>query len=647
MTQPIQSEEPSTPLERRNGEAASGTTTEDGVSDQLRRYEQKVQHFKSARLEAGRALRSILRKDLYRERGYETFEAYGREELDLSRSRLHQLINYAKVRDELSTRVDTPPGNEAQARPLADRLDTTDDREKAWKEALRRYDQISKKKVESVIADLFGTDNDEDHASERSTSSQERAKSRDGGSSDPDCPGSDGCGDSTASPESGTKRSEMEPGDVKDADAQACGSDGADSGANSPAPDADAADSDALETEDTGESESLYEERKDAFSTSLSGLDEEEARAVLSAAEALCSDEESLSSGVVQKSRKAYDRFLQEHNGSPPKPLASRDAPAIVDDFGRIPTLSGLRADDVSVSKDGEDGLLVSLPPTMVPERLRPEERRSCLVDYNALVRAGMPPHLDLEAILKEFRRLGIEPSFNKSKSGIEWAAWSVNPVTGCRHGCSFCYARDIALRFYPQGFTPTFYPERLLAIRDAELPDRAGDDWRYNNVFVSSMGDLFGKWIPEFMVEAVLNEIEKKDDFTFSFLTKYAKRLPDFDYPDNAWVGTSVISQNWVEPAEKAFRDVDAPVTWISAEPLRTHLSFDHLDRFDWVVYGAQTAANGEPAMQPEWNWIVDLYKQARWADCYVFQKDNLSVRPMESPAEKHDSKSMPELWS
>ncbi len=38
---------------------------------------------------------------------------------------------------------------------------------------------------------------------------------------------------------------------------------------------------------------------------------------------------------------------------------------------------------------------------------------------------------------------------FNRTNENIEWARWSWNPVTGCRHGCDYCYARDIANRFY------------------------------------------------------------------------------------------------------------------------------------------------------------------------------------------------------
>ena len=48
--------------------------------------------------------------------------------------------------------------------------------------------------------------------------------------------------------------------------------------------------------------------------------------------------------------------------------------------------------------------------------------------------------------------------SFNQVNDNIGWAKWSWNPVTGCLHNCDYCYARDIANRFYPQKFEPTFF---------------------------------------------------------------------------------------------------------------------------------------------------------------------------------------------
>ena len=38
-------------------------------------------------------------------------------------------------------------------------------------------------------------------------------------------------------------------------------------------------------------------------------------------------------------------------------------------------------------------------------------------------------------------------------KTKIEWADYTWNPVSGCLHGCEYCYARKIANRFGGGGY--------------------------------------------------------------------------------------------------------------------------------------------------------------------------------------------------
>src|SRR5436190_14425549 len=87
-----------------------------------------------------------------------------------------------------------------------------------------------------------------------------------------------------------------------------------------------------------------------------------------------------------------------------------------------------------------------------------------------------------------------IRATFNQTNDKVSWAKWTWNPVTGCLHDCPYCYARDIAERFYPQGFAPTFHEDRLAAPRNTRLPKVEGWERR---VFTCSMADLFGKVVP------------------------------------------------------------------------------------------------------------------------------------------------------
>jgi protein gp37 len=247
---------------------------------------------------------------------------------------------------------------------------------------------------------------------------------------------------------------------------------------------------------------------------------------------------------------------------------------------------------------------------------------------------------------------------FNYTNDMVDWARWTWNPVTGCEHNCIYCYARDIANRFYPEKFKPTFHPERLSAPHNTSFPrekirqlvterdeaiargDQASVD-RLNtsilgerNVFTCSMADLFGRWVPDAWIEAVLEQVRLESQWNYLFLTKFPLRYEGIDFPENAWVGTTVDEQKRVASAEKAFRNVKASVKWLSCEPFREDLTFKSLEMFDWVVIGGQSESTQAPAFQPPWEWIEHLWEQARAAGCRIYWKPNLTTRPKEYPS-------------
>jgi protein gp37 len=223
------------------------------------------------------------------------------------------------------------------------------------------------------------------------------------------------------------------------------------------------------------------------------------------------------------------------------------------------------------------------------------------------------------------------KPVFNETTDSVEWARWTWNPVTGCNNGCTYCYARDIANRFFEEKFKPTFHPERLSAPQNTKLPDKK--DGGNRNVFVCSMADLFGDWVPQEWIDKVLSAVVAAPQWTFIFLTKNPKRLIDTHWPDNAWVGTTVDCQARVNDAVEAFKSVDAATTFVSCEPLLERLIFPDLSCFSWVIIGGQSASSGAPASQPEWSWVEKLHNDARDANCSIYWKPNLTVRPKEYP--------------
>ena len=293
------------------------------------------------------------------------------------------------------------------------------------------------------------------------------------------------------------------------------------------------------------------------------------------------------------------------------------------------------------VEPDEYGTLVVSVPRTLYPGA--PGGKPYVLTTLDDVV-SGQGRELDREMVRlmrDEIERLGYEPKFNLTNESIDWAAWTWNPETGCKHGCDFCYAREIARRFtahYPQGFRPTIHPGRLLAPANTPLPALDPENPGARHVFVDSMGDLFGKWVPDAFIEEVLDVIRRHPEWTFKALTKYPKRLPDFEYPENLWVGTSVVSQNYVAAVEEAMADVRAAVRWVSCEPFLTPIVFSRPELFDLYVIGARTKANGLPELQPEPAWVDALRLQARSVGAAVFEKANLRVHLREFPTPKSE---------
>jgi protein gp37 len=223
--------------------------------------------------------------------------------------------------------------------------------------------------------------------------------------------------------------------------------------------------------------------------------------------------------------------------------------------------------------------------------------------------------------------------TFNPTNELISWAMWSWNPVTGCLHGCPYCYARAISEppdAVFPAGFTPLFHHERLDAPANSKVPAEAAQDPRYKRVFVCSMADLYGKWVPQDWIRQVHASCTANPQWDYLLLTKFPSRYVKLDLPPTAWVGTSVDSQRRVNIAEDAFRKIEGVrVKWLSLEPLLEPLAFSDLSMFDWVVIGAQTATTQPsghvPAFAPPIEWVASLIDQARTAGCAVYLKPNL----------------------
>jgi len=235
------------------------------------------------------------------------------------------------------------------------------------------------------------------------------------------------------------------------------------------------------------------------------------------------------------------------------------------------------------------------------------------------------------------------------NKTSIEWCNYTWNPITGCFHPCrnTYCYntiklssplnrfgakyKKNGSFHFeknwkqretgkchiaekgeiYPYGYDPTFYPHRLDEPLKVKKPAK---------IFVVDTGDMFGGWVPEEWIDQILNVVKQCNWHTFQFLTKNPERLIKYDFPDNAWVGTSVNSDKDIKRSN-FIKQSKAKIKYLSIEPLLGPVTFD-LKGIDWIIIGAQTGKN---PFIPKTEWIDKIIKQSNKYKIPVFFKENI----------------------
>jgi protein gp37 len=192
--------------------------------------------------------------------------------------------------------------------------------------------------------------------------------------------------------------------------------------------------------------------------------------------------------------------------------------------------------------------------------------------------------------------------------SKIEWCTHTSNPIRGkCLHECPYCYAERIRKRF-KQPEVLSWHPEELMAIERRIKPA---------TIFVGSMYDLFGDWVPPLYIMEILNTARKCPQHTFIFLTKNPARYSEFNFSPNCWTGYSddgtKDERNWVY-----FKGREN--TFISFEPLiGDKINFNPV-MVDAVIIGAQT---GPVSVKPLREIIDGIVRAA--GNKPVFLKNNL----------------------
>lgn len=226
------------------------------------------------------------------------------------------------------------------------------------------------------------------------------------------------------------------------------------------------------------------------------------------------------------------------------------------------------------------------------------------------------------------------------NKSKIDWCDSTWNPVTGCLHGCEYCYARSIANRFgdfetigrynlmpygdkclvanakcktpYPAKFTPTLHRYHL---NDYEKK-------KGRNIFVCSMADLFGAWVPDEWIIEVMNGCDAAPQHNYIFLTKNPKRYTELYEKGiiknnaNMWYGVTCTKDSDCRPFYLPCN------VFVSIEPILEKMS---VPSADWIIVGAETGRRKNKVV-PQREWIENIVHECKEMNIPLFMKSSLA---------------------
>lgn len=254
-------------------------------------------------------------------------------------------------------------------------------------------------------------------------------------------------------------------------------------------------------------------------------------------------------------------------------------------------------------------------------------------------------------------------------KTSIEWSDATWNPVRGCvkvSPGCKHCYAETFAERWrgikghaYEQGFDPRLVPGQLGWPLTKRKPLR---------IFVNSMSDLFGDFVPFEYIAAVYGVMAACPQHTFQVLTKRPGRRLIFrewlaqeasafrgrpmasaeaefcshrawlngdvligepvaqPWPlPNVWEGVSVEDRKYGVPRIDALREAPAAVRFLSIEPLLEDLGKLDLRDIDQVIVGAESGRSARPMHE---DWVRSIRDQCAEQGVRFFYKQRLDAR-------------------
>jgi len=175
----------------------------------------------------------------------------------------------------------------------------------------------------------------------------------------------------------------------------------------------------------------------------------------------------------------------------------------------------------------------------------------------------------------------------------------------------------------YPHDFEPTLHRYKLEEPQHWKKP---------KTIFVCSMADLFGDWVPDEWIKAVFDACKDAPQHRYLFLTKNPDRYNELAkkgmLPMNHWYGYTATREDMLWRFKHADY-CEVKNLFVSIEPIQEHMNpgfCSHVPA-DWVIIGAETGIRKEKVI-PEKKWIDDIAMECEYSGRPIFMKE--SLRPI-----------------
>jgi protein gp37 len=177
----------------------------------------------------------------------------------------------------------------------------------------------------------------------------------------------------------------------------------------------------------------------------------------------------------------------------------------------------------------------------------------------------------------------------------------------------------------YPFGFAPTFHRYRLEEPQLRKKPE---------NIFVCSMADLFGEWVPDEWIEKVFDVCIGAPQHRYLFLTKNPKRYMELynvlPKENNFFFGTTITTEDtkyWYSDSDNWFLSIEPIMGKFSCKGISGQKPFWEGPGIKpkWVIVGAETG-NRKGKVIPKKEWIKAIVNECRKNNIPVFLKNNLA---------------------